>query len=136
MIEAGLSEGLARLRVDAKLWLAKSSGNGDKVMIVIIILIKPENKSLVIEKWENADRLAGRPITRANPATIPTQIQQITIGPNATTGAITPNDVTGAPLVLHFDKIFLRRPTLPQTDLTFTADELADFATKFWERVQ
>jgi hypothetical protein len=25
---------LARLRVDAKLWLAKSSGNGDKVMIV------------------------------------------------------------------------------------------------------
>lgn len=90
----------------------------------------------MIEKWQNVDRLPGRPITRANPAMIPTQIQQITIRPNATTGAITPNEVTGAPLVLHFEKIFLRQPTALETDLTFTANELADFATKFWGRAQ
>jgi hypothetical protein len=136
VIEAGLSESLARLRADAKLWLSYSRVNGDKVEIVVLISIKSEDKILMIEKWQNVDRLLGRPITRANPAMIPTQIQQITIRPNATTGAITPNEVTGAPLVLHFEKIFLRQPTALETDLTFTANELADFATKFWGRAQ
>jgi hypothetical protein len=130
VIEAGLSESLARLRCDANWWLADSRG---QVMIVIIVSIKPRDKSLQIEKWENVDPAPGRPITRANPGTpIPTLIQEITIRPNAT-GAITPNEVTGAPLVLHFDKIFLRSPILPQANVTFTANELADFATDFWD---
>jgi hypothetical protein len=58
-------------------------------------------------------------------------IQQTTIRSN-NTGAITPNEVTGAPLVLHFSKIFLRQPTPPsQTDFIFTASELAEFTTNF-----
>jgi hypothetical protein len=103
-------------------------------MIVVTISLKLKDKSLQIEKWENAPAPA-RPNTRANPAPpipiqIPTLIQQITIRPNAT-GAITPNEVTRAPLVLHFEKIFLRQPIAPQTDFTFTANELAEFATDF-----
>jgi hypothetical protein len=133
VIEAGLSESLAKLKSDANWWLEHSRG---EVMIVVIISIKPEDKSLRIENWEKVSPAPGRPITRANPGTpIPTSVQQITIRPNAT-GAITPNEVTGSPLVLHFHKIFLRLPIPPEADLTFSANELADFATKFWERVE
>ena len=134
VIEAGLSETQAKLRCDAKWWLTQPGHNGNKVMIVVTISIKLNDKRLQIEKWENA-LAPARPRTRANsgpPIQIPTQIQQVTIRPNAT-GAITPNEVTGAPLVLHFDKIFQRQPIVPQTDFTFSANELAVFATKFWE---
>ena len=134
MIEAGLSESLARLKVDAKLWLSYSRPNRDKVEIVIIISVQPEDRVLHIERWENADR-PGRPVTRSNPAQIPMMMQEITIRPNAA-GAITLNEVTGAPLVLNFNKIFLRNPTAPETDFTFTANELADFANYFWGQVQ
>jgi len=134
MIEAGLSESLARLKVDAKLWLSYSRPNRDKVEIVIIISVQPEDRVLHIERWENADR-PGRPVTRSNPAPIPMMMQEITIRPNAA-GAITLNEVTGAPLVLNFNKIFLRNPTAPETDFTFTANELADFANYFWGQVQ
>jgi hypothetical protein len=139
VIEAGLPESLKQLRCDANWWLVNPGREGGKVMIVVIISIEKNNKGLQIEKWENA-LAPPRPITRANPAPlipilIPTLIQQITIRPNAT-GAITPNEVTGAPLVLHFEQIFLRRPMAPQTDFTFTANELADFATYFWNCVK
>jgi hypothetical protein len=74
--EAGLSESLAKSRCDANWWLVNSGG---EVMIVIII-VKPADKSLRIEKWENVAPAIGRPNTGANPSTpIPTPIQQITI---------------------------------------------------------
>ncbi len=137
VIEAGLSELPRKLKCDADWWLRQPGRNGGKVMIVVTISIKPNDKSLQIEKWENA-LAPARPRTRATPGPpiqIATRIQQITIRPNAN-GAITPNEVTGAPLVLHFDKIFLRQPIAPETDFTFTANELAVFATKFWDRVK
>jgi len=133
VIEAGLSESLASLRSDAKWWLINSGGD---VMIVVIISITPRNKSLRIEKWENVAPALGRPITRANPGgPIPRSVQEITIRPNAT-GAITPYRVIGAPLVLHFHKIFLRLPIPPETDFTFSTNELAGFARTFWGCVQ
>jgi len=139
VIEAGLSESLAKLRCDAKWWLANPGRNGGKVMIVVIILIKEKDKSIQIEKWENA-LAPERPITRANPDPLntipmPLPIQRITVTANAT-GAITPNEVTGAPLVLDFDKIFLRQSIAPQTDFTFTANDLANFATYLWNGVE
>jgi hypothetical protein len=132
MIEAGLLESLTKLRCDANWWLAcpgRPRHEEDKVMIVVIILIKSNKnsiKSMRIEKWENVAREPGRPVTRAN-SPVPTLVQEITISSNA--GAFTPNQVTGAPLVLHFNKIFLREPIPPQTDFVYTANELADFAT-------
>lgn len=133
VIEAGLSESLAKLRSDANWWLVNSGGD---VMIVVIISITPRKKSLRIEKWENVAPAPGRPITRANPSgPIPRSVQDITIRPNVT-GAITPYRVIGAPLVLHFHKIFLRLPIPPETDFTFSTNELAEFARTFWECAQ
>lgn len=131
VIEAGLSESLPKLRCDAKWWLTNSSGD---VKIVIIILITSQNKSLRIEKWEMVPPISGRRVTRAN-TPIPGSVQEITIIPDAT-GAITPNQIIGAPLVMDFHKIFLRQPIPPETDITFSINDLADFATKFWNRSQ
>lgn len=54
---SGFSEGLARLRVDARWWLINPSG---EVKIVIIISVKPAQVSLLIEKWclSTANKLA------------------------------------------------------------------------------
>jgi hypothetical protein len=74
VIEAGLSEPLAKLKCDANWWLVQPGRNGGKVMIVVTISIKLKDKSLQIEKWENA-LAPARPNTRANPAPpIPIQI--------------------------------------------------------------
>jgi len=43
-----------------------------------------------------------------------------------------PNAVTGAPLVLEFQKIFLRPAVLPESDITFTAQELSTWAARIW----
>jgi hypothetical protein len=127
VFESGLSESLRRLRSDAKWWLENSGGD---VKIVVLISIKPADKRLQIEKWELAPSLNQR-ATRAhsNPNTqIPSQIQEITIMPN--------NIVTGSPLVLEFQKIFLRPPVLPESDITFTAADLSRWADIFWQSVE
>ena len=129
VFEAGLSESLRRLRLDAKWWL---TGSGGDVKTVIIISVKPVQSILHIEKWELAPVVARtRPNTRAfstlnnpqPPPQVPTQIQVITIDPNT---------VTGAPLVLEFAKIFLRPAVPPETDVIFTAQELSILAARIW----
>ena len=129
VIESGLSESLQRLRYDARWWLENSDG---KVKIVVIILIKLADKRLQVEKWELAPLDEIMPVTRSHPGTqtlIPTQIQEITIMPN--------NSVAGAPpLVLEFQKIFLRLAIPPESDTTFTAEDLSNWADVFWESVE
>jgi hypothetical protein len=127
VFESGLSETLRQLIIDADWWLRKSNG---AVKVVIIISIKRGPQTLQIEKWELAQMTGRRPPTRAFPNTlniprplIPTKIQEITI---------VQKTVTGAPLVLEFDKIFLRPAVLPETDITFTAQELLTWAAEIW----
>jgi hypothetical protein len=128
VFEAGLSESLRRLRLDAKWWLIESGGD---VKTVIIMSVKPAQSMIHIEKWELAPVAGSRPNTRAfstlnippPPPQMPTQIQVITIDPNT---------VTGAPLVLEFEKIFLRPAVLPESNITFTAQELLTWAARVW----
>jgi hypothetical protein len=122
VIESGLSESLQRLRSDARWWLENSRGD---VKIVVLISVKPADKTLQIEKWELA-LLPNQRVTRAHPnpnTQIPTQIQEITIINNV---------VTGSPLVLEFQKIFLRPSVLPESDIIFTAADLSGWADAFW----
>jgi hypothetical protein len=109
------------------------NSRGD-VKIVIVISIKPAQSMLQIEKWVLAPVTGRRPPTRAfsnlnitpSPAQIPTKTTEITI---------ISNTVTGAPLVLEFDKLFLRPAVLPESDITFTGQDLSDWAAKFWRSV-
>jgi hypothetical protein len=119
VFEAGLSESLGQLRLDANWWLRNSEGD---VKIVVIISLQKALSRVSIEKWELTPSNPARPRTRANQET-PTRVQEITINPN---------NVTGAPLVLDFQKIFLRPATTPETNFIFTAQELSTFATDIW----
>lgn len=128
VFESGLSESLGRLRTDAKWWLIESGG---QVKIAVLISIRPALSTLCIEKWELC--LAEQPTTQAvssnaqHPPQVPTCVQAINIDGNT---------VTGAPLTLEFEKIFLRSPTLPESDLVFTAQDLTAWANDFWAGVQ
>jgi hypothetical protein len=145
VFEVGASESLGGLRWDARWWLRETGGD---VKIVILIHIHRERKRLDIEKWE----LVPAPVvpsraTRANPnppllpplPPIPTMMREITIVPVTTTPNTVvgpPFTITGAPLVLEFHKILLRPANPPrETDITFTVQDLENFATFFWRNV-
>jgi hypothetical protein len=120
VFESGVFESLSQLRFDAGWWLGKSGG---AVKIVIIISVERAPQTLQIEKWELAPMSGSRPSTRAfpnavniPPPLIPMKTQEITI---------VQDTITGTPLVLEFDKIFLRPAVPPETDITLTAQELS-----------
>jgi hypothetical protein len=100
------------------------------VKIIIIISMKRAQSMIRIEKWELAPmtgrrlglRSASNYLNNNNvPPQIPTKIQEITIDRNT---------VTRAPLVLEFAKIFLRPAVPPEIDITFTGQELLNWADR------
>lgn len=106
VFDSGFSEGLDRLRVDARWWLVNSRGD---VNIVIIISIKSAEKSLRIEKWCLALPGASLPVTRAHPnpnRLVPTKMQEICVTQNPANPVhpvtTAPCTVTGGYLVLEF----------------------------------
>jgi hypothetical protein len=127
VIEAGVSESLAELRTDAAWWLHNSSG---EVKIVIIILIRPAQKSILIEKWCLQPRAPTAPATRANPP-IAAKIQELSIISTSADNTTT-YTVTGAPLILEFEKLLLRAPVPPEGDVIFTAADLQALTDEFW----
>ena len=128
VFESGLSESLARLRTDAQWWLVESGGH---VNIVIIISIQAALSELHIEQWELGT--TQQPRTRATSS----NVQQPSQSPICVkTVHIDRTTVTGAPLVLDFDKIFLRPLVPPESNLTFTKQDLAAWADHFWEGVR
>ena len=133
VFESGLSEGLARLRVDARWWLINSGGD---VKIVLIISVQPEQTRLLIEKW-CISPAANLPVTIANPnpdALVPTKMHEVSITRNpdniAQPGTYT---VDGGDLVLEFQSLYLRAPVVPEGDLIFTTAILSVWARCFWE---
>jgi len=130
VLESGVSESLPQLRTDASWWLRNSGGD---VKIVLIFSVKRTTRTIHIEKWENVPAPVTRPHTRLTPPgmLVPTSIQQIDISPNG---------VQGSPLILHFDRIFLRLPNpnaVPaEHDLIFTAQDLQTYATDLWNGAQ
>jgi hypothetical protein len=134
VIEAGWSESIRKLRLDAGFWL-EDSGGDVKIVLLISICRRRGARRMVIEKWENrpvpANRPATRSITRAAGNTQKaTKIQAITINSNS-------NTVNGAPLTLEFRKIFLRQAVPPlEHDFIFTRQNLSAFATTFWACLQ
>jgi hypothetical protein len=136
VVEAGVSETLARLRVDADWWLTNSNG---EVKVVVIISIRRAQKSIWIEKWCLQSRTPAAPATRTN-ASIPTKTQELTITqtPPIPTppGNVATYAVTGAPLILEFEKLLLRVPVLSEGDVIFTAEDLQAWADEFWSMIQ
>jgi hypothetical protein len=143
VFEAGLSESLTSLRTDARWWLTNSKG---EVKIVIVISIMPAEKSLRIEQWCLSLPIRPGPVTRAysnansNANTqVPTEIQELTVIQNplipSLPGTIPTYTVTGAPLILEFEKLLLRAATPPEGNVILTAADLRAWAEDFWSVV-
>ena len=98
-----------------------------KIVILISLNLAQTPQSIQIEKWELPPAQGVRRLTRSaanNPlAEVPAKVQEITINPNT---------VTRAPLILDFQKNFLRQVTPPETDIAFSAQDLLDFSASLW----
>jgi hypothetical protein len=142
VIEAGFSETLTKLRTDAQWWLTNSRG---AVKIVIVVWIKPVEKSLWIEQWCMPLPIRPGPVTRAHSiantnananTTVPMKIQELTVIQDPPIpplpGTIATYTVTGAPLILDFDELLLRAPVPPEGNVILTAADLQAWAEDFW----
>ncbi len=120
VIEVGRFESLSQLRQDVRWWLIESKG---EVQIALLMSIRESSSTLLIEKWElrapSLDRSAAN-----NSIDVPESVQIV---------EVTPNGTTGGPLVLEFDKIFLRAATPPEMDVIIADQQLESVAESLFE---
>lgn len=106
IMQAGWSESLDCLRIDARWWLEQSTG---EVKIVIIISIFACGKKFHIEKWVlNRFRKARK-------------LHEIEIDLDS-------REVSESPLILEYEKIFLEPSGRDESDIVFTKQELLNWA--------
>jgi hypothetical protein len=90
----------------------------EDVRIALLASIRKESCSILIEKWElgPAPPIRPGPVIRAsasNSVEEPVCMQII---------EVTRTGTTGGPLILEFDKIFLRPPNPPENNLIFSVE--------------
>ena len=112
-MEVGLSESAKRLALDAHGWLELQSS----VKLVVTISIESERPEIVFARWELLPRIDGA-ITGASPASARRVVSLQLCRMNDTTlvtGESTMNGTsTTLQLVIPFDKLVNRPPTIPQ----------------------
>lgn len=114
VVETGFSETPSKLMSDARFWLSESNGD---VQMVITIKIGRSSPNIALDSWE----LVNDKVKRQ---------QVITIKKSENNSVY----VDGQPLVISFDKLFLRPPTIPrETDITIDNTILNKIATDIWE---
>ena len=113
MIEAGYSETLRQLRLDAKIWLIHSAG---RTKIVIIIKIGADRHSFDVERWELVPNTQTR-ITRSTPPLVPEVVQAFQIRGN---GTVHP---ANSQLIIPYLKIF-DNPHPDAAGILFTTNDL------------
>lgn len=124
VIETAFSESQSTPANDARWWLNASGG---ELKIVITIAVQKKREAITIDKWE----ATSRP-TRGDPGkTVPEVVQKVTI---TREGGDAPVHVTGAPLIIWFEKLFLRpaEEEKGEGDVLFSHDDLAEIADKVW----
>lgn len=101
---------------------------------MILVKIVQDQGEIIIEQWRLGAARRGATMTRHYRAQ-PEHVQTVLITKPA---GVSPIDddiftITGAPLVLDFELVFLRKPVEPQeSDIIITENRLRKFATKMW----
>jgi hypothetical protein len=126
VIEAGVTASLPRLREEARWWLRKSQG---EVRMVLVLGIHRQRLTLVIEKWEQQEH-----------SRTPIQQQQLSHQPEASLQAyaaqsieISPESVSGAPLVLPFEELLERPRQGREADIILAEEQLLVCMRWVWQ---
>lgn len=113
VMEVAVSEHQSKLLSDIRFWLYESQGD---VKIVLALTVSRKAPEITIEKWE----LNNENIQRA---------QTVNIS-KSQKGDIT---VRNEPLVIEFEKLFLRDPEIPkETDIHIDSSKLEKLAGAIW----
>lgn len=114
VVETGFSESPSKLTSDARFWLSESNGD---VQMVITIKIGRSSPNIVLESWELVNDRVKRQ-------------QVITIGKGDNNHVY----LRGQPLMISFNKLFLRPPSLPK-EINISLDDaiLKKIASNVWE---
>ncbi|RDW61822.1 uncharacterized protein DSM5745_10494 [Aspergillus mulundensis] len=119
VLEVAYSETRKKLQSDIRWWLREADGH---VKIVLTIAISRYGPGIMLERWER-DPANGR--IRA--------IQRLRITRNKRADTVT---VVGAPLIIQFEKLFLRAPVTPaEDDIFLNNDDLEHVARGIWKQV-
>ncbi|KAF4154112.1 hypothetical protein CNMCM8927_001751 [Aspergillus lentulus] len=124
VIETAFSESQSKLANDARWWLNASGG---ELKTVITIAVQKKREAITIDKWE----AISRP-TRGDPGKmVPEVVQKVTM---TREGGDAPVHITGAPLIIEFEKLFLRpaEEEKGERDVVFSHDNLAEIADLVW----
>lgn len=114
VLEAALSETQSKLSSDVRFWLNQTHG---AVKVVLTLAINRKGPQITLEKWELRDDRQHR-----------TGRVDISMGTNKRIR------VDGGPLVIEFEKLFLRHAEYAREgDITFDTDMLEELATGIWE---
>lgn len=113
VLEIAFPETESKLMSDVRFWFHESHGD---VKIVLMLKIQHHRPEIIFEKWTINNGRRER--------------QQQVIVSMGTSQKIT---VKNAPLVIEFEKLFLRAPTVPrETDLQIDTESLKEYAMWIW----
>ncbi|OTA97332.1 hypothetical protein M434DRAFT_296612 [Hypoxylon sp. CO27-5] len=131
VIEAGVNESLAQLRLDTEWWFAASNHD---VKIVLLAKLDSSQRMITLEKWveEPVAARSGATTTRRSAALRPILQQTITIRRNEATSPISYNVTRGA-LVLEFRLLFLQSPGSGEGDIIISVSDLQWYAECVWD---
>lgn len=115
VLEVAVSEPASKLTSDIRHWFGKS---GRKVNMVLTIRVDRKRPFITIEKWEmDEDRMKR------------TQVVEVSKRKKGDEETI----VSGAPLLVEFDKLFRRAPEPPrESDIRIGQDGLSELASSVW----
>lgn len=111
VLEVAFTEPQSKLSSDVRYWLHQSQG---EVKIVLTLTIDRRKPNILLEKWELLEN----------------RTQRIDISMDANKGI----NIRGGPLVIEFEKLFLRPADSPkETDIMIDTDGFKRLATRIWE---
>lgn len=114
VLEVAVSENYSKLLSDARFWLYESQGD---VKIVLALAVNRESPGVIIEKWElKANRIHCS--------------QTVSISKSQADGTV---NVWNDPLVIEFEKLFLRDSEIPkETDIYIDSGKLENLGDTIW----
>jgi len=127
IMEAGWSESVSRLRIDAQWWLSAQLPPNNTTLVVLISF-KRTQRTFCLEKYETVPTATGN---RSRSASAPPGLRNIA----KSTGTATidlrtiPPTIIGAPFILPFTGIMRRPPTAAERDISLSAARLETWAT-------